>query len=478
MGKYAEGEGNVECRFCDDYDVVKGSVTYSNGTESREGCICPAGEFRDDGTYSCEKVVDGVKTDVVGMNITTLDLKPGFWRTKASSSIVTKCRSLEHCLGGNDINKQCKTGHKGPLCGVCSPGYASIGTGSSLKCVTCSGGDANQTIMVYSILLFLLFVAFVAMSIFASKKSEERKELKRAGSSRRTLDRIDSAAEKIEDFQPYAKILTSYLQIVTGLGFALDLAFPPLLTNFFEFFGSIVNLEFFDLMPLGCLSTYNYHRSLVVITAGPFLLSVLMMIWYKALIGAMKQKAANALFGWFLFLSFLVLPSVSTKIFYNFACKDFDGDYGSYLKVDLSIDCNSPEHKLFNMYAFLAILVYPFGIPTMYMTLLYRKRDLVNPGADKKLSTVSALEEREKNEENFPNLLSIGFLYSSYKPSYYYFGEFGAGRRGSAGVFKINRHICTFPELVETVRKLHLTGALVFFGPGKSWDGSLFSFHI
>ena len=115
---------------------------------------------------------------------------------------------------------------------------------------------------------------------------------------------------------------------------------------------------------------------------------------------------------------------MSTIIFYNFACKDFDGDYGSYLKVDLSIDCNSAEHKLFSVYAFFTILVYPLGIPAMYMALLYSKRNLVNPGADRKISTEAALEEREINEEKFANLLSIGFLYSSYEPTCYYFGEF------------------------------------------------------
>ena len=125
-----------------------------------------------------------------------------------------------------------------------------------------------------------------------------------------------------------------------------------------------------------------------------------------------SSQAANAVFGWSLFLSFLVLPSISTKIFYNFACKDFDGDYGSYLKVDLSIDCNSPEHKLSSVFAFLSILAYPLGVPAMYMSLLRRKRDLVNPGAGQHLSTEAALEERKKNEDKFADLLSIGFLYS------------------------------------------------------------------
>ena len=105
-GKFAEGEGNVECRFCDDYDVVKGSVTYSNGTKSSLGCICPAGEFHNVETAACEKVEKGVKRYTAGMNVTTLDLEEGYWRTESSSLIVLKCLNEEHCVGGNDISKQ------------------------------------------------------------------------------------------------------------------------------------------------------------------------------------------------------------------------------------------------------------------------------------------------------------------------------------------------------------------------------------
>ena len=75
-------------------------------------------------------------------------------------------------------------------------------------------------------MLLLLFVS-VGASYFAQKKTEERKVLKKAGSSRRAVDRVDRLAGWIEDFTPYAKILTSYLQVVCGLGFVLDLAFPP-----------------------------------------------------------------------------------------------------------------------------------------------------------------------------------------------------------------------------------------------------------
>ena len=79
-GKFAEGEGNVECQFCNDDEVLRGSTTARNGTTSALGCICPKGEYENHNTASCEKVKEGVNVDVEGMNVTTLDLEKGYWR--------------------------------------------------------------------------------------------------------------------------------------------------------------------------------------------------------------------------------------------------------------------------------------------------------------------------------------------------------------------------------------------------------------
>ena len=79
-GKFAEGEGNVECQFCNDEEVLRGSTTAENGTTSSLGCICPKGEYENHVTVSCEKVREGVKVDIQGMNVTTLNLKKGYWR--------------------------------------------------------------------------------------------------------------------------------------------------------------------------------------------------------------------------------------------------------------------------------------------------------------------------------------------------------------------------------------------------------------
>ncbi|GMH72119.1 hypothetical protein TL16_g05834 [Triparma laevis f. inornata] len=76
-----------------------------------------------------------------------------------------------------------------------------------------------------------------------------------------------------------------------------------------------VNLDFLNLMPLGCITTSNFHRTLVVMTLGPFIIGSLNILLYIALRASGANYRANEAFGWFLFMTFLILPSVCTKIF-------------------------------------------------------------------------------------------------------------------------------------------------------------------
>lgn len=116
-------------------------------------------------------------------------------------------------------------------------------------------------------------------------------------------------------------------------------------------------------------------------------------------------------------MTFLILPSVCTKIFSTFACRDFDGDYGSYLKVDYSIDYDSAEHGKYVTYACVCCAVFPIGVPLMYFFLLRRVKTLLDSG-QKQLcfergeeeGLKAALEERERHEHESEDLASLSFL--------------------------------------------------------------------
>jgi hypothetical protein len=164
-------------------------------------------------------------------------------------------------------------------------------------------------------------------------------------------------------------------------------------------------------MPIGCItSNSNFHYNMLVYTFIPFSTGGCMLVLYSYLRlknSDSSKKLANKIVGAFLAISFIILPSVSIKIFSNFACHEFDGGYGSYLKVDYSIDCDGTEHKIFNIYALACIIVYPIGIPLMYFLLLRRERKLLDPGqrhftfqlGSEEKGLEKALQERAKIEE-------------------------------------------------------------------------------
>ena len=96
--------------------------------------------------------------------------------------------------------------------------------------------------------------------------------------------------------------------------------------------------------------------------------------------------------------------------------------------------------------------MYPIGVPLMYFLLLRRERHLLDPGQVKfsfqlgseEKGLEKALEERAKNEETHPDINRLAFLYHNYEPRSYHF------------------------EVIETIRKLVLTGGLIFLKPGTA----------
>ncbi|GMH89826.1 hypothetical protein TL16_g11577 [Triparma laevis f. inornata] len=275
------------------------------------------------------------------------------------------------------------------------------------------------------------------------------------GLSESALARKEAIMAVVAKIQPYSKIFLSYFQVAGGLSFAFSLRMPPMFSNFMNTIRGAVSLDIVSFMPIGCItSSSNYHYKMLSSTFVPFAIGCLMIFAYKTLsqsnTSAASKELANKIFGVFLTLSFLILPSTSVMVFSNFACQDFDEGFGSYLKVDYSIDCNGTEHKVFSLYAMAMICVYPIGVPLMYYLLLRRERAMLDPGQRKSTFELGseekglekALKVRHELEEAHPEIKRLEFLYKNYEPQTYDF------------------------EVFETLRKLMLTGGLVFLKPG------------
>ncbi|GMH54037.1 hypothetical protein TrST_g5737 [Triparma strigata] len=242
----------------------------------------------------------------------------GFWRTSNLSTEILTCLNPRHCKGGNDTANLCFDGYTGPLCAVCASGYAATGSGKSLQCGVCTG-DAQTTIIIYSSIFVVLVLFLVVVYCCCCRQpTEGTRSISHTSSS--FEDRLSNARSTANDARskykvwmkakgPVLKVLVSYYQVMTMLPFVLDLSFPPVFTMVSNLFGTVVNLNFISLMPLGCIMPSDFHHQMVGYTAIPFFIGLVMIVAYVIL----KQRPAtiplsNEIFASFLLMTFLILP--------------------------------------------------------------------------------------------------------------------------------------------------------------------------
>jgi len=126
------------------------------------------------------------------------------------------------------------------------------------------------------------------------------------------------------------------------------------------------------------------------------------------------KVAGQTLFYIFLALAFLSLVAVSTVLFNYFKCRSFPEAAGGekrYLYKDYSVDCDSSRYKTLVWYAIAMVLIYPVGIPLLYVSLLFNHR--------------KALASREtmfrEASHGYPTTGHLLFLTSAYTYELYYF---------------------------------------------------------
>jgi hypothetical protein len=160
------------------------------------------------------------------------------------------------------------------------------------------------------------------------------------------------------------------------------------------------------------------------------------------------------LFAW---LIFLILPKVTVVIFNAFPCVDVDPDGvlkaqglpTRYLRADMSISCSSPRYYFGVSWGIAMVFVFPVGVPLLYIYLLYINRKAIKTRStdddrDVDNSETTAAESSEDRVKHLITHEEIKFLWSNYLPKFWYW------------------------EVVETIRRLLLTGVLSIIYEGTS----------
>jgi hypothetical protein len=246
------------------------------------------------------------------------------------------------------------------------------------------------------------------------------------------------------------------MQITNQVKFVYDIPFP---VNFSKLISSLgfVNLDILTMVGMGCVAPFTFYGKLFVMTITPVVLSICMLLVYKS---SSSADVKNKCIAFFLKMTYLVFPGVSTVVLQTFPCMAFDTK-DSFLKADFSIDCNAAERPAVVAYAIFMVVLYPIGITAMYAALLWKQRKAICPIEGEwrgflgmkdvfppKLRTMDEedkiTEQRKLDIPNNPELKSIQFLFKEYEPYYWWY------------------------EIFECVRRLMLTGGSVMFMEGSA----------
>ena len=192
----------------------------------------------------------------------------------------------------------------------------------------------------------------------------------------------------------------------------------------------------------------------------PLFVVVLLLVVGRRAARRGKEGASYLLTNCGVLLIFLCYPGITQTVFKFFQVQTFDGEYGTYLMADYSIDAGGDAYKAITPYAVAMIFVWPFGVPFLIGVLLFRSRRalLEIRRRERQMGVVYSNEHWAAHVEQQRQLGLIdprdeeqpvvqGYLWSlteSYCGSVFYF------------------------EVLEYVlQKLVLVGLLVFYEPGS-----------
>ncbi|CAM9935287.1 unnamed protein product [Ectocarpus sp. 6 AP-2014] len=382
---------------------------------------------------TCEEAPEGSRTTRRGATLATLEILPGFYRSSETSTDIRECFHKQACEGGSAVGTYCAEGYIGPYCAVCSAGYS---PGYSRTCKSCMGDSKKSALVFAAAIGALALAAVVALVSRLVSVVEVGPRQQQQGSKgwRRTCSAWQARVRQTVPLTA-VKIVVVVWQIVTQYSDVAGVEYPGAYQDFLSVV-DVVNLDLGFILSFACVYDTNFYDRLLMATIGPVLVLGLLGCTYlvarrrnRHCEEAMRDVQRRHL-SVTLFVMFVIYAAVSYTIFETFVCDTLD-DGNSYLRADYSLTCDTPLHTAYRVYAGLAVLVYPVGIPCVFGWWLFKNRH----------------ELKQEDRESQAELRPAADLWEPYKPSAYYYEV---------------RPFC------GGVRRIALTGFAVFIYPDSS----------
>ena len=407
--------GLASCERC-----PRQSNTLRNASTSSADCLCDDLFFDERagaGPPVCTPCSVGIDCGEPGARLLELPIHRGYWRPAAESIDVRLCpdfssgcalsddadvcnASTSGCLGGDDVSALCAVDLSGVYCQHCPPTDAN-GTRVYYKpatnderptCASCQAeGVVGTFIGAYLGGAAGLLVA-VRGFVFA---------LRRMPRSRKTIVAYASATT------PHikAKICISFYFIATRVEVVYRVNLPGPVRNAFGWLLGAFTLGLSDDVAfLTCLGVANgFLDRLVFWILAPLVLVLIIVVCVMAQLFNSRRLRSGELFYQSLplvsYLLFFMYPIVTNVAFESFSCYEFDDGNFRRLVADVSVDCNErgdgSEYSKVYVTGWVAIILFPIGVPLGLAALLFRARHAISSGERTRLSNALAFLHRE-----------------------------------------------------------------------------------
>jgi heme/copper-type cytochrome/quinol oxidase subunit 2 len=450
---------------------------------------------------------------VISCSGDVLVLKKGFWRISESSDRIQSCPYGEAaCEGGESVgDASCAVGYEGPLCAVCSVGYAL--KASTQTCVPCS--NSSKLDISEILLLTLLGVLVIGVPLFFFSHPQIRAQIRSIDDlvlfvvTKLNLLTVSEGRTK-QEVITFIKILSRRLkakvkvyitmyQILSALPFVLDLTFPyPV--NLIISGLCFLNMSLSNSAVVSCSTqSYDFIDYLIIDTTYPIVFVGLIFLVLRIHVAIVRFRAEkspdphshNALenrlanisstyFTVFLVFTYLILPFVVTKIFQTFrscpppllpslllsclsltsvSCHDVDPDDSkpgpdSYMAADYSVSCSSRKYHFGLVWACVMVAIYPLGCPAYYFYLLYHVRHEIQA-----MDTETFCRESSDVEESS---MSVELTDAARAKQ--------AKLNSLSFLYESYQPRYWWWEIAETSQRLILTGVLVLIAQGSAFQ--------
>jgi len=341
--------------------------------------VCPSGTYSLDPKEPC----NSCPSHLTCYGNFTMGPDPGYWRPDITTDVVLSCPLEEACVGSraNDSYASliglCGSEYEGNLCTHCRTGYSRQG---KYKCGKCPGLASNVLISVLIIGVALSFGAFIVILA------------------------IRGATRPRSELAIYAKIFMNYLQMIV-VAASLNLNWPSFVSSFLssqETAGSVTEQMFsFDCLMQEMSMSNLYYTKIVAYSVMPAALMIFaILMWLIVRVCCRVSELLQKSIATLVFIIFVLHPSLSKMMFSMFSCQEIKpGEY--WLVSDLSLLCWSPSHIRYMLIVSIpSITLWIFGLPTLCLILLYKKRHVL-------------LEELKVQ-------LKFSFLYKGYHARWYF----------------------------------------------------------